>query len=323
MFDIDKLYLASLAYDVKDSKATREFPKGTKQYYQNKLLENYMTLLKDNDNSIQIAMRSIDNDTDLVQNIANQFDSAGSTKTLPYNFYTLHEQTDRRRDYITGKLGIAPFALNVTNQALTMAYGVKLKETEFTKQTPFKRIDLRDDKNGNAVMSWLSAFINAHCDIVKDPYVSKINVNSFTYNMLNFLVRTGQADNSVWFITQPIIKDMAFAAEAASGHYGRDLTKSKYRAQKDATEKALRQYIAGYLGKGNELYSQDVTRELGFINSVRLDSLDEIDQIEDKVRMLTSNLQEAASDEARIGIQKQLDKEQHILNAAKIILLSE
>jgi len=29
-FDIDKLYLASLAYDVKDSKATREFPKGTK-----------------------------------------------------------------------------------------------------------------------------------------------------------------------------------------------------------------------------------------------------------------------------------------------------
>lgn len=316
-FDIDKLYLASLAYDVKDSKATREFPKGTKQYYQNKLLENYMTLLKDNDNSIQIAMRSIDNDTDLVQNIANQFDSAGSTKTLPYNFYTLHEQTDRRRDYITGKLGIAPFALNVTNQALTMAYGVKLKETEFTKQTPFKRIDLRDDKNGNAVMSWLSAFINAHCDIVKDPYVSKINVNSFTYNMLNFLVRTGQADNSVWFITQPIIKDMAFASEAASGHYGRDLTKSKYRAQKDATEKALRQYIAGYLGKGNELYSQDVTRELGFINSVRLDSLDEIDQIEDRVRMLTSNLQEATSDEARIGIQKQLDKEQRILNAAK------
>ena len=316
-FDIDKLYLASLAYDVKDSKATREFPKGTKQYYQNKLLENYMTLLKDNDNSIQIAMRSIDNDTDLVQNIANQFDSAGSTKTLPYNFYTLHEQTDRRIDYITGKLGIAPFALNVTNQALTMAYGVKLKETEFTKQTPFKRIDLRDDKNGNAVMSWLSAFINAHCDIVKDPYVSKINVNSFTYNMLNFLVRTGQADNSVWFITQPIIKDMAFAAEAASGHYGRDLTKSKYRAQKDATEKALRQYIAGYLGrcyKGSELYIQ---RELEFINSVRLDSLDEIDQIEDRVRMLTSNLQEAASDEARIRIQKQLDKEQRILNAAK------
>lgn len=294
MFDIDKLYLASLAYNVKDNKASIEFDKDTKQYHQNKLLENYMTLLKDNENSIQIAMRSIDNDTELVESIANQFESAGSTKTLPYNFYTLHEQTDRRRDYITGKLGIAPFALNVTNQALTMAYGVKLKESEFTKQTPFKRIDLRDDKNGNAVMSWLSAFINAHCDIVKDPYVSKINVNSFTYNMLNFLVRTGQADNSVWFITQPIIKDMAFAAEAASGHYGRDLTKSKYRAQKDATEKALRQYIAGYLGitvnNDSELYNNsDIRREINYINAdINSANTDTVDHDQRRIDIINS-----------------------------------
>ena len=294
MFDIDKLYLASLAYNVKDNKASIEFDEDTKQYHQNKLLENYMTLLKDNENSIQIAMRSIDNDTELVESIANQFESAGSTKTLPYNFYTLHEQTDRRRDYITGKLGIAPFALNVTNQALTMAYGVKLKESEFTKQTPFKRIDLRDDKNGNAVMSWLSAFINAHCDIVKDPYVSKINVNSFTYNMLNFLVRTGQADNSVWFITQPIIKDMAFAAEAASGHYGRDLTKSKYRAQKDATEKALRQYIAGYLGitvnNDSELYNNpDIRREINYINAdISSSNTDTVDHDQRRIDIINS-----------------------------------
>lgn len=293
-FDIDKLYLASLAYNVKDNKASIEFDKDTKQYHQNKLLENYMTLLKDNENSIQIAMRSIDNDTELVESIANQFESAGSTKTLPYNFYTLHEQTDRRRDYITGKLGIAPFALNVTNQALTMAYGVKLKESEFTKQTPFKRIDLRDDKNGNAVMSWLSAFINAHCDIVKDPYVSKINVNSFTYNMLNFLVRTGQADNSVWFITQPIVRDMAFAAEAASGHYGRDLTKSKYRAQKDATEKALRQYIAGYLGitinNDSELYNNsDIRREINYINAdINSANTDKVDHDQRRIDIINS-----------------------------------
>lgn len=293
-FDIDKLYLASLAYNVKDNKASIQFDKDTKQYHQNKLLENYMTLLKDNENSIQIAMRSIDNDTELVESIANQFESAGSTKTLPYNFYTLHEQTDRRRDYITGKLGIAPFALNVTNQALTMAYGVKLKESGFTKQTPFKRIDLRDDKNGNAVMSWLSAFINAHCDIVKDPYVSKINVNSFTYNMLNFLVRTGQADNSVWFITQPIVKDMAFAAEAASGHYGRDLTKSKYRAQKDATEKALRQYIAGYLGitinNDSELYNNsDIRREINYINAdINSANTDTVDHDQRRIDIINS-----------------------------------
>lgn len=50
-FDIDKLYLASLAYNGKN-KASIQFDKdSTKQYHQNKLLENYMTLLKDNENS--------------------------------------------------------------------------------------------------------------------------------------------------------------------------------------------------------------------------------------------------------------------------------
>ena len=65
---------------------------------------------------------------------------------------------------------------------------------------------------------------------------------------------------------------MAFAAESASGHYGRDLTKSKYKAQKDATEKALRQYIAGYLGiditNDSELYNNpDIRKELNYINA--------------------------------------------------------
>lgn len=291
-FDIDKLYLASLAYNVEGNKASTKFEEGSEQYLQNKLLQNYMTLLKDNDNSIQIAMRSIDNDTDLVESIAAQFESAGSTKTLPYNFYTLHEQTDRRRDYITGKLGIAPFALNVTNQALTMVYGVRFKDNDFTKYTPFKRLDLRDDKDGNAIMSWLSAFINAHCDIVKDPYVSKINVNSFTYNMLNLLVRTGQSDNSVWFITQSIIKDMALAAEAANGHYGRDLSKSKYRAQRDAIEKSLREYIAGSMGidvKSVNLYSGDITQKVKSINSIRMSSDDEIKSVETSLAVMKQN----------------------------------
>ncbi len=309
MFDIDKLYLASLAYKVENNKASIEFNEDEKQHWQNKLLQNYMTLLKDNDNSIQIAMRSIDNDTELVESIANQFENAGSTRTLPYNFYTLHEQTDRRRDYITGKLGIAPFALNVTNQALTMAYGVKFKDTEFTRQTPFKRLDLRDDKDGNAVMSWLSAFINAHCDIVKDPYVSKINVNSFTYNMLNLLVRTGQSGNSVWFITQPIVKDMAFAAEQSQGHYGKDTTKSSYAAQKEATEKALRQYIAGSMGiqitSDNDLYDQRITKELRLIqNFQNNNSQERISQLKSEIDALNNSLNAASSPDVQDDIRK-------------------
>lgn len=319
-FDIDKLYLASLAYNIEGNKASIKFEEGSEQYLQNKLLQNYMTLLKDNDNSIQIAMRSIDNDTELVESIAAQFDNAGSTKTLPYNFYTLHEQTDRRRDYITGKLGIAPFALNVTNQALTMVYGVRFKDNDFTRNTPFKRLDLRDDKDGNAIMSWLSAFINAHCDIVKDPYVSKINVNSFTYNMLNLLVRTGQSDNSVWFITQPIIKDMALAAEAANGHYGRDLSKSKYRAQRDATEHALREYIVGSMGadvKSANLYSEDITQRVKSINSVRMSSTGDIEKAENDLAVMRENYRNAEDADYKRNMEQRIRDAEKRLVAMK------
>jgi len=56
------------------------------------------------------------------------------------------------------------------------------------------------DEDGNYIDSWLSAFINAHVDIVKDPYISKMNVNKYTYNMVNLLVRAGFGEAAMWFI---------------------------------------------------------------------------------------------------------------------------
>jgi len=50
-------------------------------------------------------------------------------------------------------------------------------------------------------MSWLSAFINAHVDIAKDPYISRLNVNPFTYNIVNLLIRTGFGRNTLFFTT--------------------------------------------------------------------------------------------------------------------------
>lgn len=75
------------------------------------------------------------------------------------------------------------------------------------------------DKDGNSIMSWLSALINAHVDIAKDAFISTLNVNSYTYNMVNLLVRTGMGDSSFYFITQPIIKKMADAYNNAAGQY--------------------------------------------------------------------------------------------------------
>jgi hypothetical protein len=83
------------------------------------------------------------------------------------------------------------------------------------------------DVDGNAISSWLSAFINAHVDIVKDPYISRLNVNPYTYNMLNLLIRSGFGDVSVWFLAQPIIRGMANASQQAKSQYSRDPQKAK------------------------------------------------------------------------------------------------
>jgi len=144
--------------------------------------------------------KSIDNDTELAKNIANKLPSEETNQDMPYNFGALHEQVTRRNDYITGKTGIGPFALNVTSNILTYLFGVSFNpKREMCKYTRIGRLDMSIDMDGNAISSWISAFINAHVDIVKDPWVSKLNVNPYTYNLINLLIRSGYGESALWF----------------------------------------------------------------------------------------------------------------------------
>lgn len=245
-FDIDHLYLASLNYKVEDNGNVSIIKDGeSKERYQNDLLYCMLTLLKDTDNSINSLYKSIDNDTELPKSIADQIPETSSNKAKAYNFGTLHEQAERRLDYVTGKNGIGPFALNVTNHVLTCLFGVKFRETKFTEQTGIFNFDKLVDDDGNMISSWLSAFINAHVDIVKDPWISKMGVDPFTYNMVNLLIRSGFGEAGMWFIAQPIIKDMANASSTASSQFTRDTFKYKsvYAAQKDAVANAVMAYL--------------------------------------------------------------------------------
>jgi hypothetical protein len=247
MFDIDHLYLATYNYK-KDkngdvSLILEKRDKGdNKKYYQNEILRVMLTLLKDK-KSVNSLFKSIDNDTDLGKDIADKIEESGSTKHIAYNFGTLHEQTLRRLDYITGKKGIGPFALNVTNQILTYLYGVKFKSSAFTHETRINGLDKLLDKDDHYISSWLSAFINAHVDIVKDPWVTKLNVNPYTYNMLSLLVRCGYGDASVWFLCQPIVKDLAEAYQRVNSQYTKDPNKSVYQMRKEAEREVLLRYM--------------------------------------------------------------------------------
>jgi len=238
MFDIDKLGLSTINWKVEKGKATDRFEEGSEEYYQNQLIRDFITMLIDKD-TVNILHRSIDNDTKLLTDIVKELESSSSTREEPYGFYSLSTQTERKNDYITGKIGIGPFALNNNNHILTMLYGVRFKENPTSIMTVLGLNNLAstEDAEHNSIMSWISALINAHVDIAKDPYISKLNVNPYTYNLVNTLIRTGFGKNTFYFTTQPIMKDLARVYMNASSAYMSDSDKSIYALQKEATEK--------------------------------------------------------------------------------------
>ena len=197
-----------------------------------------LTLINSVENSLHFLYKTVDTDTSLLTNVADQLTGVASLKHHAFNFGTLHEQIDRKNDYITGKLGIGPYALNVTNQELTRLNHVRFAETIVTKNTRISRLDNIVDIDDNPIAAWESGYINGHVDIVKNPFVTVLNVNQFTYNLSNLLTRCGFSDTTLWFLCQPIIKKMAAASNGATGQYTRDGSKGTYSIKEAAIAKA-------------------------------------------------------------------------------------
>lgn len=257
--DIDKLFLSGLNYKtegfeniygyveqhlVKESELTEE------HQLQNNIIDMYLALLidkKDNcgPRNVQILHRSIDNDTDLAKSVLKDIEGSGKSKTeTPYSFYSLARQTASKNDYITGKVGIGPFALNNNNQILTMIYHISFikSQSSLLSTLGLSRLDKQLDVDGNSIMSWISAMINAHVDIAKDPWISRLNVNPFSYNITNLLLRTGWGGNTFYFLTQPIMKQMADAYVKASSQYMQQ-NGSTYSRQQQSIKDVAEQYF--------------------------------------------------------------------------------
>lgn len=238
---IDKLGLSTINWNVKNGKASDQFEEGSEQYYQNQIIRDFITLLIDK-NTPNILHRSIDNDTKLLTDIVEELEGGEAVREEPYGFYSLSTQTERKNDYITGKIGIGPFALNNNNHILTMLYGVRFKDFpgSVVSTLGLTNLGTREDADHNSIMSWISALINAHVDIAKDPYISKLNVNPYTYNLVNTLIRTGFGRNTFYFTTQPIMKELAVAYMNASSSYMADQNKTQYQLQRDAVEEVAK-----------------------------------------------------------------------------------
>lgn len=257
--DIDKLFLSGLNYKTEgvenifgyvEQHLVKESELSEEHQLQNKIIDMYLALLIDKKDdggprNVQILHRSIDNDTELAKSVLKDIEGSGKSKTeSPYSFYSLARQTASKNDYITGKVGIGPFALNNNNQILTMIYHISFRESQSSllNTLGLSRLDKQLDVDGNSIMSWISAMINAHVDIAKDPWISRLNVNPFSYNITNLLLRTGWGGNTFYFLTQPIMKQMADAYVKASSQYMQQ-NGSTYSRQQQSIKDVTEQYF--------------------------------------------------------------------------------
>ena len=101
-----------------------------------------------------------------------------------------------------------------------MLYGVEFKKDKgLLGRLGMTSLHEVDDRYDKSIMSWLSGLINAHVDVAKDPYITRLGVNSYTYNLVNLMIRVGFGKDTFYFTTQPIMRKFAFAHNIASGVY--------------------------------------------------------------------------------------------------------
>lgn len=271
-FDIDKLFIAMMSYTdgVYDDLTKEQYDKIQEIYkdkqirnkakeickvlqtasdgaVQNRLLQNYLDIITDIRN-FDNARASIDTITakikkellPLLQTQSTEYRDGGYELTPAY-------QLRRKMEFTTGKDGIGPFALNITNMALTQFVKLTMRYTEGV--SAFKLGDLYEitGQDGLRIADWLSAMVNAHVDVAKDPYIFDMNINSATYMYTNFLLRAGKGLSTFTFLAQPAIKELAELMQNDKGMYGNNIKSrktAKFQKKKTSFDKVAEQYTA-------------------------------------------------------------------------------
>ena len=247
-FDIDKLFMIHYATDKNGKKIeydeSKPIEEQSEDAIKNRLIDTWMKVLITPWITIQ-SKGSIDNATDTLKGVLKAIDKNSKT-SRPYTFigYTPSFQESKKSEYTIGKAGIGPFALNNAHHVLTQLVNPKFKEDSFT--LAFDLVNTNkvydDDGSGMKILDWLSALINGFVDIAKDPFVVKLNVNAYTYNMTSFLIRMGKGESSFYFLRQPLIVDLAQAILKVRGKYGKDETKTQSQIEKEITQQILDKY---------------------------------------------------------------------------------
>lgn len=265
-FDIDKLYIVTGYYD-KDGNYLEcnwdDIDSNSEQQLVNGLIDMYRIAISD-DTNIDQTKAPLDNLTEKIKsNILPLVMGTAKNEAKPMYELLPSYQLFKKFEYTGGKDGIAPFALASTNHVLTQALNLRMDLGNVADLYDLGNINDITSQDGERILDWLSAMINAHVDVAKDPYIINLNVNSVTYSMTEFLLRTGKGEATFYFLSQPILKDFANMIIKLNGQYGVDPQDVSYSQLIDDTLSGLKkQYMREFANFVDSQSDENIKKKL-------------------------------------------------------------
>lgn len=297
-FDIDKLFVARYNYDkngnrikfeTKEDYTNRlreaglddetivrkvyeryngktDFEANSKEANENMLLDMYISVISNPLNFAE-ARQPLDTVTDYLKDtILKEVDTITgqgkrtSKSQLYYATPTFQSRT--KAELNGGKFGIGPFALANAHQVLTQLVKLRFKPNKILRDYGISNLYgiQSNDRNKINILDWLSALINAHVDVAKDPYIIRLNIRKLTFNMTNFLIRSGKGESTFYFLPQQILKDFAIEYDKYSGFYNVDTQ------NKNPESLAYRTIWNTYFEKAKSLSKGKYDQLLDFLN---------------------------------------------------------
>lgn len=302
-FDIDKLFVARYNYDkngnrikfeTKEDYTNRlreaglddetivrkvyeryngktDFEANSKEANENMLLDMYISVISNSLNFAE-ARQPLDTVTDYLKDtILKEVDTItgqGKRTSKSQLYYaTPAFQSRTKAELNGGKFGIGPFALANAHQVLTQLVKLRFKPNKILRDYGISNLYgiQSNDRNKINILDWLSALINAHVDVAKDPYIIRLNVRKLTFNMTNFLIRSGKGESTFYFLPQQILKDFAIEYDKYSGFYNVDTQ------NKNPESLAYRTIWNTYFEKAESLSKGKYDQLLDFLNDKGVD----------------------------------------------------
>ena len=212
----DLIKYESEADFISKNKGKNIYELNNKKAVQNKMLDAFFSVLLSEEHYISTAA-PLGNLAKRLKNKANYIRSAKVSQIDDMYYLSPRFQEAVKLSYTGGKGGIGPFALNNVHHILAQLANLSMKSTSagILHETKDGQIDLSKKyakDNETLISNWISALIDAHVDVAKDPYIVELNVNYYTWNAVTLLIRGGLGEEAFDFIAQPILVELANVA---------------------------------------------------------------------------------------------------------------